>query len=214
MGKMTDTPPGVNRPGGFEITDRALSFCSFRPGAKIIDLGCGSGATVDHMIHNFGLDASGLDIKLNTSSEKELLFTGCAEDIPMPSSTFDGVLMECSFSMMTDQEKVLKECRRILKTNGRLIISDMYARGESSCRGGTIGQLVTREKVASLLETNGFTIDLFEDFTTTLKSFWGQMIFDNGSDTFYRNLGISQKDIKSIKCGYYLLVAEKKDTPE
>lgn len=211
---MTDTPSGINRPGGFEITDRAVSFCSFRRGAKIIDLGCGSGATVDHLIHNYGLNASGLDINLNTSSEKGLLFTGYAEDIPMPSSIFDGVLMECSFSMMTDQEKVLKECRRILKANGRLIISDMYARGESSCIGGTIGQLVTREKVVSLLETSGFRIDLFEDFTTSLQSFWGQMILEKGSDSFYNDLGVSRDLLKRIKCGYYLLVAEKKDTPE
>ncbi len=214
MGKLTETEPVLDRPGGFEITDRAISFCLFKPGVKIIDLGCGSGATVDHLIKNYGLDAYGIDIKPDTGSENKKLFPASAEDIPVPSSSADGVMMECSFSLMTGHEKVLKECKRVLKTNGRLIISDMYSRGEPAYPGRPIGQLFTRESIVSMLENNGFRIDLFEDFTSRLKSFWGQMIFDNGSDAFYRNLGMSRSDLKMLKCGYYLLVASKKDKSE
>jgi hypothetical protein len=29
----------VNRPGGFEITNKALEFCAFQPGAEILDIG-------------------------------------------------------------------------------------------------------------------------------------------------------------------------------
>jgi hypothetical protein len=44
---MTKAFGATNRPGGFIITDQAISFCSFQPGTKSLDLGCGSGATVE-----------------------------------------------------------------------------------------------------------------------------------------------------------------------
>lgn len=214
MEELRETDPGLNRPGGFEITDRAISFCSFQPGAKIIDLGCGKGATVDHLIKNYRLDAYGIDIKPDTGNESKRLFRASAEDIPMPTNCAEGVMMECSFSLMTSHEKVLKECRRVLKTNGRLVISDMYAKGEPAYPGRSTGHLFARESIVSMLESSGFRVDLFENFTSSLKSFWGQMIFDKGADNFYRNLGMSHEEFKRIKCGYYLLVASKKDKSE
>ncbi|MCL5290189.1 MAG: SAM-dependent methyltransferase, partial [Firmicutes bacterium] len=39
---------GTLRPGGFTLTDKAVQYCGFKPGTTVLDLGCGTGATVEH----------------------------------------------------------------------------------------------------------------------------------------------------------------------
>ncbi|NVO09730.1 MAG: class I SAM-dependent methyltransferase [Bacteroidales bacterium] len=210
MEAIKNTSCVINRPGGFIITDTAFSFCSFTKNAKILDLGCGSGATVEYLHHKYGFDVYGLDKKLELSDIPNNLFKAAAEVIPFPEISMDGVLMECSFSMMTNQKTVLKECNRVLKADGRLIISDMYARGEAAQLKGCLGRVDSKESIINIIESNGFTIELFEDFSQHLQTMWGQMIFEKGAKTFYCDLGVDPETMKRIKCGYYLIVASKK----
>jgi len=51
----------INRPGGFEITEKAINFCKFPNNAKILDIGCGLGTTVDYLVQNHLFDAYGID---------------------------------------------------------------------------------------------------------------------------------------------------------
>jgi len=201
----------INRPGGFAITERAISLCGFNARAKILDLGCGSGATVDHLTQKYGFEAYGLDKKLELSDSQNNLFKAAAEVIPFPATSMDGVLMECSFSMMDNQNLGLRECNRVLKADGHLIISDMYARGEAAHLKGCLGRVDSKENIINTMESNGFTVEHFEDFTHHLQTMWGQMIFEKGAKTFYCDLGVSPETMKHIKCGYYLIVARKKD---
>src|SRR5215218_6943296 len=50
------------RPGGAALTTRLLSGCRLRPGAVIVDVGCGPGATLDAITasghHGVGVDYS------------------------------------------------------------------------------------------------------------------------------------------------------------
>ena len=200
---------GLIRPGGFAITDRAISFCSFQRGAKILDIGCGSGATVNHLIQNHSFDAIGLDKDLSSTIEQSNLIRSSAENLPFPLSSMDGVIMECSFSLMEDQEVVLKECYRVLKTGGRLIVSDMYAHDGLAKLNGCLGRMDSKENIISILETNGFSVELFEDYTHELQTMWGQMIFEQGAKSFYCSMGVDPETLKRIKCGYFLIIAKK-----
>jgi arsenite methyltransferase len=199
-----------NRPGGFVITDRALMLCSFRSGAKILDLGCGSGATVVYLTEKYGFEVIGLDKNPELKNPTCTLVRAAAEDIPVHATTMDGALLECSFSVMDDQEKVLKECYRILKPNGRLIISDMYARGEPAQLSACLGRIDLKEEILSRIENHGFRVEFFEDFSQQLNTMWGQMIFDQGSEAFHSSLGVTPDTLKRIKCGYCLIIATKK----
>lgn len=199
----------INRPGGFTITDRAISFCLFQSESKILDLGCGSGATVNYLTQNYSFEAFGLDISIETNNTPNNLIKATAEDIPFPSASMDGVLMECSFSVVNDQVAVLKECNRVLKADGRLIISDMYARGEAAQLKGCLGRIDRKEDLISMVESNGFTVELFEDYSHHLQTMWGQMIFEKGAKFFYCNLGVDPETMKRIKCGYCLIIARK-----
>ena len=38
------------RPGGLTLSERAIAYCKFPLRAKIIDVGCGYGATVEYLL--------------------------------------------------------------------------------------------------------------------------------------------------------------------
>jgi arsenite methyltransferase len=209
MGTISTSSCLLKRPGGFDITHKALKYCAFQHGDRILDLGCGSGATVDYMNSALGLIATGIDIDETTPPGKSNIIKAKAQNIPFPDLHFDGIISECSFSLMEDRERVLNECHRVLREDGRLIISDMYARGTPVCLTGALGMLDTKENIISLLQRCGFITDLFEDFTHSLQTMWGQMIFDKGAKSFYNEIGINPDEFKKIKCGYCLIVATK-----
>ena len=210
METIDNSTCSIYRPGGFVITDKALSFCSFPSKAKLLDIGCGAGATVLHMINNYNFDAFGIDKNLKDNSEKYLI-KASAEDIPFLAASKDGVIMECSFSLMDDQEKVLKECYRVLKNDGLLIISEIYARGEAAQLKGCLGLVDTKENLISKLERNNFKLELFEDYSHHLQTMWGQMIFEKGAESFYKDLGVCPEKLKQVKCGYCLITARKEN---
>ncbi|MDY0094122.1 MAG: class I SAM-dependent methyltransferase [Candidatus Vecturithrix sp.] len=201
----------INRPGGFIITDRAISFCGFQKGAKLLDLGCGSGATVDYLRDNHGFEAYGIDTHPKPSRVQHYLINASAETLPLPAVCLDGVLMECSFSLMDDQERVLQECFRVLQPGGRLIVSTLYARRESAKLNSCLKRIDTKDDLVVLIEHNGFLIELFEDYTHDLKTMWGQMIFEQGTHAFYCDLGVAPETMKRIQCGYCLMIAAKKN---
>jgi len=203
----------INRPGGFRITDRALNFCQFPKGVNILDLGCGSGATVDYLIHDHGFSAIGLDIDPKYSHENQNVIYASAEKIPVLLPTMDAVIMECSFSLMEKQELVLMECKRVLKTHGYLIISEIFALDEAANLKGSLGRIATKHELTSLLNRNGFKIVHFEDYSDMLRTYWGQMIFEKGAVSFYNELGICPESLKRVKCGYCLIIALKEEIP-
>jgi len=48
------------RPGGLELTARAVDFAGLGAGAAVLDLGCGSGDSVRYL-RTLGIDAIGID---------------------------------------------------------------------------------------------------------------------------------------------------------
>lgn len=209
---MNSRPEGLKRPGGFLITERAITICGFQKGARIIDIGCGSGASCKYLTDNYGLDVSGIDRDLATELSSAKMIRASSEQIPFCDNYADGIFMECSFSLMENQAAVLSECSCALKEKGKLIISDMYAHGEAAQFSGCLGKIETRENIISLLEDNFFSIEHFEDFTHLLKTMWGQMILDKGAESFYCGLGVNPEIFKRVKCGYYLLIASKSES--
>ena len=115
------------RPGGLDLTKQALSLANFLPGARIADLGCGTGASLK-LLSEMGFEAIGLDcspILLKEAATKGQALEGDFHHLPWPGESFDGLLYECSLSLAAEPERVLQESFRVLKNKGRLIISDL-----------------------------------------------------------------------------------------
>ena len=68
-GPLRDVTGTTIRPGGLTLTDRALEQCSFAAGARLLDVGCGAGASVEHLRNRYGFDARGVDISPTLISE-------------------------------------------------------------------------------------------------------------------------------------------------
>jgi arsenite methyltransferase len=217
------------RPGGFTLTERAMEYCGFSPGAKILDVGCGLGATVEYLVDRFGLDALGIDpspllLERRQGLRPDLqLMEGRAECLPLEAGVMDGVICECSFSLLEDQGKALQEFQRVMKDKGRLIITDMYVRNPPKAQGlrhrGIKNCLTGAKPVPEfikLLQAGGFDLILWEDHTRCLAELTARLILSGFPlEEFFpcsscnpRGAGV-KADIKAAKVGYFLLIARK-----
>jgi arsenite methyltransferase len=207
----------ILRPGGLELTDRALELCRFSSDARLLDVGCGSGATVRHLRETRGFNANGVDISHKLIAEGLLrnpnlpLFTATAEALPLAGESLDGIFCECVLSLLKEPDKALKEFHRTLRTGGHLIISDMYSRQtvsdadfELSAPDTCRGDLLSRKRIESRLAECGFTRLLWEDHTRMLKELAARIILARGSLE-----GFPEMCCGGEKPGYYLLVAHK-----
>jgi arsenite methyltransferase len=207
----------ILRPGGLELTDRAVELCRFPVGAHLLDVGCGSGVTVEHLRETHSFNANGVDISHKLIVEGLLrnpdlpLLTATADALPFAGESLDGIFCECVLSLLKEPVKALKEFYRTLRTGGRLIISDMYSRQTVSdadfepSAPGTCGRgMLSRKRIESRLVECGFTRLLWEDHTRLLKELAARIILTRGSLEGFPEMCRGEE-----KPGYYLLVARK-----
>lgn len=206
------------RPGGFILTDQAISWCNLHEGAKILDLGCGLGATVEHLREKYHFKAFGTDKSAAFLTEAKghppylPIFQALADSLPCRNESLNAVICECVLSLINPIHETLKELYRILMPEGWLIITDMYLQDTGipygkieiqadrtvSCLNGAASQQETKRRI----QEAGFEILLWEDHSRYLKELAAKLVFE----------GISLSAIcndASSKPGYYLLIARK-----
>lgn len=222
---------GVIRPGGLLLTRRLLDYCAFPPLARIVDVGCGTGITVEYLRDVHGLTVAGVDLseeRLSQGRERSAdldLIQAAGEDMPFADASLDGVLAECSLSVMQDISKALAEFCRILTPGGKLALTDMYVRnagdvsqaGNMPDSGCTVSGYLTHGSLTKLLAENDFKIIAWEDQSDFLREFIACFIMEYGSaeklwqclSTRSDDRQICEPTPKTTKLGYFLLVAEK-----
>ena len=217
------------RPGGLALTDRALEFCALPIGSRVLDVGCGPAASIEHLRVKYQLNAVGLDpseMLLRSGRRRDpslRLIQSPGEYLPIAAGQFDAVLTECSLSVMSDTDRALREFRRVLRSGGYLILSDIYARNPAglealqrlpidSCLCGAVSQ----GEIIDRVEAAGFKVLMWEDHTKALNVFAARLIWSNGSLQQFWCRATSQADAADIqtaiaqsKPGYYLLIAQK-----
>ena len=210
------------RPGGTGLTDRALSCCGFAVGARLLDVGCGVGGSVEHLLSRHGLAATGIDpsrtlITQGLARNPDLPLTeGRGDVLPVADEELDGILCECVLSLVDQPDRVLREFFRALRPDGLLILSDLYLRDTTgkpqpviSTEQATAPGPMTRHRLETLLNDSGFTLLLWEDHTRTLQELAARLVLTHGS------LDGSWCQAYGAVCsgdrpGYYLLVAQKR----
>jgi arsenite methyltransferase len=216
----------VFRPGGLALTARAIDLAGLEAGAIVLDLGCGTGTSVRYM-RALGIDALGIDCDGNVDTRARALLpntliAASAEDLPFPEGSIQGVLAECSFSLMLDQDRVLAECARVLSDGGRLAISDLYARQPDAIarvralKHSCVAGMIVREELEAALARHNFTIDIWEDHSQALRECAARFIFEHGRlDGLWNcdgedSAGTIQTAMKAVRAGYFLLVATRR----
>lgn len=96
------------------------------PEVRLLDVGGGTGAAADRFARRFNevivLEPDRKKREYGRIRRNHLRFVeGSAENIPFPDEHFDRAVALVSFHHVTDQDKALKEIRRVLKASGRLV---------------------------------------------------------------------------------------------
>jgi SAM-dependent methyltransferase len=215
------------RPGGLELTARAVAFAVLGRGETLLDLGCGSGESVRYF-RTLGIDAIGIDFEPNVvvgsgpcvSSKSNIVAD--AADLPFPDGSFEGVLAECSLSLMEDQDAVLAECARVLADYGRLMITDLYARQPDAVaqvralKGSCVSDMMVRSELEARLVLHGFTVNLWEDHSHDLREATARFIFEHGSleelwacDSEPASTEEVANVMRAARVGYFLMIATR-----
>ncbi|HKM00998.1 MAG TPA: class I SAM-dependent methyltransferase [Sedimentibacter sp.] len=230
---MHDTLGDTLRPGGLEITKRALEYCNFNEDDMLLDLGCGKGATIKYLHDSYNIHAKGLDIskslaeQAKKTNENSEIVISSGENIPFENHLFDGVLAECTLSLMANLEQVIDEVYRILKPKGYFIISDIYAKESGFLEEMNSFSLNTclrnphnLENLKNLLTDKGFHILLEEKHDKYIKQLIFKIIFQHESMDNFWNASSGdacsfsdrqkfQESLKKSKLGYFLLITGK-----
>jgi arsenite methyltransferase len=132
----------VLHPGGLELTKRAAEIALVNENSRVLDMACGRGESSLLLVEKYGCSVVGIDIsdkktalaqtraKARGLDDRVKFITADAENLPFRNTIFDIVLSECSFSILPDKEKAASEMKRVLKANGRLVITDITLRGK------------------------------------------------------------------------------------
>lgn len=221
--------PGVQRvtgetirPGGLALTRRAVTLAGLQAGDRVLDVGCGLGATVNFLAER-GLHAVGIDLsaKLLRQGSRQfpqrLLTQGRGEMLPFATGRFDALLAECCLSLMPSPAQALAEFSRVLRVGGTLILSDMVTRspdsapGEAEPRTCCVSGAFYRPHLEALLGEAGFELAWWEDQTEALKQLAVQIIWEYGSLAgFWSCAGQADKAVTRTKPGYVLLLAARR----
>jgi ubiquinone/menaquinone biosynthesis C-methylase UbiE len=111
------------------IVDAFVALTQLAPPARVIDLGCGSGAFTALLAgrgyDSFGLDISARLIELGRRKHPEIGFvTGDIERLPFPAASFDGVLLSGVVHHFPDPRACAAEVFRVLRPGGRFMAFD------------------------------------------------------------------------------------------
>jgi SAM-dependent methyltransferase len=101
------------RPGGLELTERALAWCAFPATSRILDVGTGNGVTLNQLSCRYDFAAIGVDLSHHLLNQARLknralsLVRGSGENLPFTNEFADGLFAECSLSVMDDPGRAL-----------------------------------------------------------------------------------------------------------
>jgi ubiquinone/menaquinone biosynthesis C-methylase UbiE len=221
------------RPGGMDLTARAIEHGRLKPGARVLDVGCGAGTSSRFMQQVTGLNVTGLDIsacaceRTLAENDRACVVQGNAACLPFATASMDAVIAECTLSLIKDKGNALAECFRVLNGPGRLLITDMYVRNPRAAEylraliGTCLSEIIVREDFEAELASQGFLVELWEDHSDVLKQLWFQLLMGNGLQQLWTGEGANKdankekaqtisEALKVVRPGYFLLVAAKK----
>ena len=163
----------------------AIDYSKAVPGEVCVDLGSGRGTDVLRLSeevgekgHVYGIDISeGMLKKAKSTAEKlgvsNVDFIKAELDfLPIPDSSVDLIISNCTINHAADKQKVWFEIARILKKNGRFVVSDIFTikpvpeeyRNDPQAVAECWGGAVTRTEYMNQLRVAGFQdIEVFEE---------------------------------------------------
>lgn len=223
-------------PGGLKLAKRMAQVARVHEDSKVLDIASGRGTTALFLCKEYGCRVIGLDLSQRAISiargkagvehllGKANFTVADAEALPYKDSSFDVVISECSFSLLLKKKNAAKDFRRVLKSGGKLVISDVILRGKISEELRTIETFASciagamrLEDYIELFEDAGFKNPYTEDHSEELKRTVYKLITTYGSmegfladlNYFSSSAEVWQRLFKEGKPGYALIALTK-----
>jgi ubiquinone/menaquinone biosynthesis C-methylase UbiE len=167
---------------GREATLELASRAQFKPGLRVLDVGCGLGGSVRYLASEHQCQTTGIDLTkeyvdvANTLADlvglkHRVECRQCsALDMPFDDATFDIVWTEHVQMNIADKRAFYAEIARVLAPRGRLLFHDIFQGDGGSlhypvpwAEDSSISFLATPDAVRGILEELGFSIRDWED---------------------------------------------------
>ena len=183
-------------------------------GQHFCDIGCGYGATAEHLATSYEVEITGLTIsqeqfaraEQRTGNVRFLLRDWLHNDLAKQS--FDGAYAIESTEHMCDKQQCFDEACRVMRPGGKLVICAWLASDsarpwevrhllEPICREGQLPGMGTREEYVNFAARAGFELLSFEDISRQVKRTWGicllRLMKRLATDRSYRKLVTSSE---------------------
>ena len=200
--------------GGLDLVNEVIDMYEQKDKIKVLDVGCGSGYSVNYLSQQ-GFDATGIDaseeiIEIGKKKYKNVnIKVMDANKIDFPNDYFDIILFECSLSIMSEPIKILSNCKKFLKKDGLILLSDFFFK-KTDIEDDTY-TLNYWNRVFSDLDLKVIN---FQDKTSQWRNYLGMVLWEYGELSGLlrgnQNSKINSNILKK-ETGYFLVTLGKKD---
>lgn len=200
--------------GGLNLVNEIIEMYEADEDIKVLDVGCGSGYSVNYLCEK-GFDATGIDFSeeiINLGKERYKginIKTMDANNLDFPENYFDLILFECSLSVMQNPEKILESCRKLLKKNGLIFLSDFFFK-----QTNIYDETYTLNYWNKLFADLNFQVINFQDKSKEWKNYLGMVLWEYGELSGLLRGNQNNKinnDIFKKETGYFLVILKKRD---
>lgn len=162
-----------------ERNELLMSLAPQGVGLRAVDLGCGTGITLDLLLRRYG-QVAGLDVSQemlegfdrSAPAPGLLLVRGDMTRLPFADQSFDVVIVRSALHHMDDEQAVLAEVCRVLTPGGSLVLGEpandnlvtraarwIARRGKGYGKVHTIDRAYTRRQLRGLLASAGLVVE-------------------------------------------------------
>jgi ubiquinone/menaquinone biosynthesis C-methylase UbiE len=126
---------------------------------------------------------------------------GEIENLPAADNSFDAIISNCVINLSPDKKRVFKEAYRVLKPEGRLMVSDIVLTKElpDALKGSVEGYLGC---ISGAISKDEYLRDIkeagFRDVRIVDESHFIELLSDPGVSVFIEKFNIPQEDLKEI----------------
>lgn len=194
--EMNEVPPGSNLGLG---CGNPVAIASFKSGETVLDLGSGAGFDAFLAVNKVGKTGRVIGVDMTDEMLKKArenarkggfdnveFRKGDIEDLPLEDDEVDVVISNCVINLAPDKESVFKEIYRVLKSEGRLMVSDVVLikplpdeiKNDEELLSGCVAGAILKKDYLYLLEKTGFTnIEIHKETPGFLKDYTVSITF-------------------------------------